>query len=108
MEESKRSCYFPVDIKTEKEYMQGVGNKELRQWLKTSAVFSAAALIIFLTTWSAFIAGCFLGVGIGGSFLLLQRAGTTNLSMVDEIRNVIRFAKMPKTLHYRYKGWYER
>ncbi len=106
-EENKRSCYFPVDIKTEKEYMQGIGSKELKQWLKTSAVFVFIALITFMTTWSAFIAGCVLGVGIGGSFLMLQRAGTTNLSMVEEIRNVIRFSKMPKTLYFKYKGWYE-
>ncbi len=103
MEKNERICYVPIDISVEKEYFQGFGKKELKRCTKyiLISIIITAVLIASQHT----IAGVVISVlGIGGSVSFMQRARGTNISMADEILNIIRFKRLPKIYYYRYHG----
>ncbi len=58
--------------------------------------------LIYFSTKNLIFCVVFILVSVGGSIMMLTK-DTTNLSVVDQIRNMLRFAKSQKYYPYKYR-----
>ena len=101
MDESGGSLYIPMGVKTEAEFFPGFGRKQMVQAGIGSLGFGLAAVVVWLC--SASVAGTVVTVltGIAGSVMMTAK-DRTNLSVVDQCANMIRFMQSQKYYHYHY------
>ncbi|WP_129721370.1 hypothetical protein [Xylanivirga thermophila] len=99
--QDRDTLYIPLGLKERNEFWDGFGKEEAIKALTFIAFIGIVdALIYFSTRNIAFCAVLFL-VSIGGSLMMLTK-DTTNLSVVDQIKNMIRFLKSQKYYPYKY------
>ena len=93
--------YIPMGVKPEAELFNGFGRKQLIQ----SILGSLGAIVIATAIW--FISGSVTSTvitmlaGIAGSVMMTTK-DESNLSVVDQLQNMIRFYKNQKYYPYRY------
>lgn len=99
MEDEK--LYIPMGVKTEAEIFPGFGKKQLLQ----SVIGSLGAGVVSAFVWllSQSVTATIIGIltGIVGSVMMTTR-DQNNLSVVDQVQNMVRFAKSQKFFPYRY------
>lgn len=98
--EKRESLYIPTGIKEKNEYWEGFGSQELKVAFKI-IVFMAGANIflnIFIRSAIFLVFGILISIVIG---LILPTKGNTNLSVVDQVKNMIDFSKSQKDYDYR-------
>ena len=99
MEDEK--LYIPMGVKSEAEIFHGFGKKQLLQ----SVIGSLGAGVVSVFVWllSQSITFTVIGTltGIVGSVMMTTK-DQTNLSVVDQVQNMVRFAKSQKIYPYRY------
>ena len=99
------TLYIPMGVKTENEFFNGFGKKELLQ-AAVGAVFGiVVSLFIYLA--SANIAYTMIGVlsGIAGSVMMTTK-DQYNMSVVTQVANLMRFSRSQKMYPYTYgKEW---
>lgn len=103
----QRSCYFPIDIRIEKEYFQGFGAQELRRSVKGILGTIILAIVVFIISFNPMPTALILIGGIGGTIAVVQRTDATNICILDEINNIIRFKKMQKSYFYKFHNDFE-
>ena len=92
--------YIPMGVKPEAEFFSGFGKKQMAQ----AAIGSLACLLWFITQNVTAVMITALTV-IAGSVMMTTK-DQSNMSVVDQIQNMIRFAKSQKIHPYRYgKEW---
>lgn len=97
--------YIPMGVKPEAEFFKGFGKKQMIQAAVGSLSCGAAALILWFTTQSVTTTMIAALTGIAGSVMMTAK-DQSNLSVVDQIGNMVRFAKSQKKYTYRYgKEW---
>ncbi|OZV13527.1 hypothetical protein CIW83_02990 [Tissierella sp. P1] len=99
--EENEMLYIPIGLKENNEIWDGFGKKELIKSLITLTILLTINLLIFLIKRSVVFASVFTLVSIGGTGLIFTK-DTTNLSVVDQVINMIRFAKSQKKYKYAY------
>lgn len=107
MEESRITLYIPLGVKTEAEFFPGFGKKQMFQAAIGSMFFGLVAFLIWLISGS--VSGTVVTVlaGIAGSVMMTAK-DSTNLSVVDQCANMVRFMKSQKYYPYRYgEEWEE-
>lgn len=107
MEEQHITLYIPLGVKTEAEFFPGFGKKQMFQAAIGSMFFGLVAFLIWLISGS--VSGTVVTVlaGIAGSVMMTAK-DTTNLSVVDQCANMVRFMKSQKYYPYRYgEEWEE-
>ena len=88
--------YIPLGVKPEAELFTGFGKKQLFQALIGSLVMGGAAALVWLFTTVVLAL-----TGIFGSVLMTTKA-QSNLSVVDQVQNLVRFLSGQKIYPYRY------
>ena len=87
--------YIPLGVKPEAELFTGFGKKQLFQSIVGSLVMGGIAALAWLFTGNVALAGIF------GSVMMTTK-DQSNLSVVDQVQNLIRFLRGQKIYPYRY------
>ena len=87
--------YIPLGVKPEAELFTGFGKKQLFQALIGSLVMGGAAALVWLFTVVLALTGIF------GSVMMTTK-DQSNLSVVDQVQNLVRFLSGQKIYPYRY------
>lgn len=100
-DKNRQSLYIPQGLKTRVEIFEGYGKEEL---FKTMIVTFVAACIdslgylLFRNLVSSIV---FMLVSISGSVMMLTK-DRTNISVVDQVGFMIRFARSQKVYQYKF------
>jgi len=101
LEEEKDQLYIPMGVKTENELFSGFGRKQLFQSIIGSVGFGLTGLLIWAVSDNVTMTVICILTGIIGSVMMTTK-DQSNLSVVDQVANMIRFAKSQKYYPYRY------
>ncbi len=101
----EEKLYIPMGVKPETEFFKGFGKKQMAQAAIGSLICGTVALILWFTTQSVTTTMIAALTGIAGSVMMTAK-DQSNLSVVDQIGNMVRFAKSQKIYPYKYgKEW---
>ena len=100
--EDSNSLYIPLGLKERNELWDGFGKEEAIKALIFNIITGIVDALIYLSTKNLIFCVVFILVSVGGSIMMLTK-DTTNLSVVDQIRNMLRFAKSQKYYPYKYR-----
>ncbi|BCN29528.1 hypothetical protein [Anaeromicropila herbilytica] len=95
----KDSLYFPQGIKREREYFEGYGKNELVYTIIATICAGIVAFIVFQITKSQ-IKAIFLFLAVPTTAVLFVVRNDCNVSVVSQIRFMIRFAQSQKKYPY--------
>ena len=95
----RKTIKIPTEIKLKTEFFDGYGMAELVKTIIVGAVFAVIAYIIYLFSHQTLISTFIVLGAIVVSVIALIK-GQNNFSMVDTIKNIIKFNLMQK--EYRY------
>ena len=93
--------YIPLGVKTEAELFTGFGKKQLFQSIVGSLVMGGIAVLDWLFTGNVTTTVILALAGIFGSVMMTTK-DQSNLSVVDQVQNLIRFLRGQKIYPYRY------
>lgn len=97
--------YIPMGVKPEAELFRGFGRKQITEAVIGSLACGLIACILWFATRSVTVTMIAVLSGIAGSIMATGK-DQSNLSVVDQLRNMARFAKSQKIYPYRYgKEW---
>jgi len=99
--DSNNTLYIPMGVKTENEFFNGFGKKELLQAAVGAIGALIVSLIIFLI--SGNVAYTMIGIlsGIAGSVMMTVK-DQYNMSVVGQAANLINYARSQKVYPYTY------
>ncbi|MCY6356215.1 hypothetical protein [Clostridium sp. ZS2-4] len=97
----KQTLYIPQGLKTKTEIFDGFGKEELFQAIFATLVAGAIDTIIYMFTKSTAFCVVFILSAIAGSVMMLTK-DKTNVSVVDQLKFMVRFAKSQKKYSYKY------
>lgn len=100
--EDTNSLYIPLGLKEKNELWDGFGKEEAIKALIFNIFTGIIDALIYFSTKNLIFCVVFILVSVGGSIMMLTK-DTTNLSVVDQIRNMLRFAKFQKYYPYKYR-----
>ena len=99
-EEQKWELYIPSGVKAENELFNGFGRRELLQSIAGSLFGGAVAAIIWLCSNNVAFTVVAALTGIFGSVMMCTK-DQNNQSVVDQVGNMIRFARSQQIYPYR-------
>lgn len=102
MENNKKQVKIPRQIRLKTEFFVGFGMEELIKTLIVGAVSGIIAYLFYLFTGKTIIATLIVIGAIVVSVVSLIK-GNNNFSMIDTIKNILKFETMQKEYRYRRK-----
>lgn len=102
MENSKKQVKIPRQIRLKTEFFVGFGMEELIKTLIVGGVSGIVAYLFYLVTGKTIIATLIVIGAIVVSVVSLIK-GNNNFSMVDTIKNILKFETMQKEYRYERK-----
>lgn len=99
-EEQKWELYIPSGVKAENELFNGFGRRELLQSIAGSLFGGAVAAVIWLCSNNVAFTVVAVLTGIFGSVMMCTK-DQNNQSVVDQVGNMIRFARSQQIYPYR-------
>lgn len=99
--------YIPSNIRKRKEYIDGIGNKEIFQIIVGLVLGLAIGLILFLQ-YKNFIVLFVPGVVLGTLVFFFVRKDSTGRNTIDRIMNWYDYLKEQKRYYYKYTNIYEK
>lgn len=100
--EDSNLLYIPLGLKENNELWDGFGKGEAVKALIFNVFTGIIDALIYFSTRNLIFCIVFILVSVGGSIMMLTK-DTTNLSVVGQIRNMLRFAKSQKKYSYKYR-----
>lgn len=100
--EDSNLLYIPLGLKENNELWDGFGKDEAVKALIFNVFTGIIDSLIYFSTRNLIFCIVFILVSVGGSIMMLTK-DTTNLSVVGQIRNMLRFAKSQKYYPYKYR-----
>lgn len=97
----KETLYIPLGLKTRTEIFDGFGKEELFNSIIVSLIAGVVAVVVYLITKNASFCVVFILSSIAGSVMMLTK-DKTNISVIDQIKFLVRFAKSQKLYRYKY------
>lgn len=94
------NLYIPTGVKAENELFNGFGKRELLQSTIGSLLGGAVAALLWLPTGNVALTVVAVLSGIFGSVMMCTK-DQNNQSVVDQIRNMIRFQRSQQIYPYR-------
>ena len=94
------NLYIPTGVKAENELFNGFGKRELLQSVIGSLFMGAVAALLWLITANVALTVVAVLSGIFGSVMMCTK-DQNNQSVVDQIRNMIRFQRSQQIYPYR-------
>lgn len=102
MEESlKQTLYIPQGLKTRVEIFDGFGKEELFKTILVTLVTGGIDALLFLIFRNVVTSVVFMLIVISGSVMMLTK-DKTNISVVDQVGFMVRFARSQKVYKYKY------
>ncbi len=95
------TLYIPLGLKEKNELWDGFGKDEAIKALIFIAIAGAIDIFIYMIKRNIVFSVIFILIAIGGSLMMLTK-DITNLSVVDQVENMIRFSKSQKYYPYKY------
>lgn len=95
----KKTIKIPTEIKLKTEFFDGYGMQELIKTIIVGVVASIIAYIVYLFTHQTLFSTFFVIGAIVVSVIALIK-GQNNFSMLDSIKNVIKFSLIQKEYKY--------
>ena len=103
MEERKKNAlYIPQGLKTRVEIFDGYGKEELVKTLLVTTLVGVLDIFYYLIFRNTVISVVMILVAIAGSVMMLTK-DHTNISVVDQVGFMIRFARSQKIYPYKYQ-----
>lgn len=99
--QEKETLYIPLGLKTKTEIFDGFGKEELFQAILATLLAGAIDVIVYMLTKSTAFCVVFILSSITGSVMMLTK-DKTNISVVDQLKFMIKFAKSQKKYQYKY------
>lgn len=98
--EKERALYIPSGVKAENELFNGFGKRELLQSAAGSLSGGAVAAVIWLCSGNVAFTVVAALAGIFGSVMMCTK-DQNNLSVVDQVGSMVRFARSQQIYPYR-------
>lgn len=100
------SLYIPQGLKTRVEIFDGYATEELFKTIIVIILAGAISYILYITTKNTAISIVTLLVSVAGS-VIMQTKDKSNISVVDQLGFMIKFAKSQKRYKYIYLDEWE-
>lgn len=100
-EKRKHTLYIPQGLKTRVEIFDGYGKEELFKSIIVTIFAGIIDILLYLIFKNTVMSVVFILVTIAGSVLMLTK-DTTNISVVDQLGFLIKFARSQKKYKYKY------
>lgn len=104
--EEKGDLYIPLGLKEKYEIWNGFGRDELIKALIINAALGVLNILSYFVFRNIANNIVFFMVSVAGSIMMLTK-DTTNLSVVDQIQNMIDFSRSQKQYCYEYLDEYK-
>lgn len=101
MENQETSLYIPMGVKAENELFGGFGKRELLQSLAGALMGGGISVLLWLVFRNVAFTVVAALTGIFGSVMMCTK-DRNNQSVVDQIGNMVRFARSQQIYPYRY------
>lgn len=101
MESYKQSLYIPQGLKVRVEIFDGFGKEELFKTILVTIVAGVIDALLYLIFKNVVMSVVMILVAIAGSVMMLTK-DKTNISVVNQIGFMIRFARSQKIYKYKY------
>lgn len=102
MEERKKNAlYIPQGLKTRVEIFDGYGKEELMKTLLVTTLVGVVDVFYYLIFRNTVVSVVMILVAIAGSVMMLTK-DHTNISVVDQVGFMVRFARSQKMYPYKY------
>ncbi len=103
MEERKKNpLYIPQGLKTRVEIFDGFGKEELFKTIIVTIVVGILDILYYLIFKNTVVSIVAILVAIAGSVMMLTK-DHTNISVVDQVGFMVRFARSQKYYPYKYQ-----
>ncbi|WP_202708493.1 hypothetical protein [Sporosalibacterium faouarense] len=103
MEERKKNpLYIPQGLKTRVEIFDGFGKEELLKTIMVTIVVGILDIMYYLIFKNTVVSIVTILVAIAGSVMMLTK-DHTNISVVDQVGFMVRFARSQKYYPYKYQ-----
>jgi len=104
--QDKETLYIPSGLKPNPEIFDGFGKEELFKSAITTIIVGAIDIVFYLLTKNVAVSIVIILSAIAGSVMAFTK-DKTNLSVADQIWNMIRYSKMQKQYPYKYLDEWE-
>ncbi len=103
MEERKKNpLYIPQGLKTRVEIFDGFGKEELFKTIMMTIIVGILDIMYYLIFKNTVVSIVTILVAIAGSVMMLTK-DHTNISVVDQVGFMVRFARSQKYYPYKYQ-----
>lgn len=100
-EQEKDTLYIPLGLKVKPDIFDGFGKEELFKSIVTTIIAALLDVAFYLVSRNVAVSVVIILASIAGSVMAFTK-DKTNLSVADQIRNMIRFSRMQKFYPYKY------
>lgn len=97
----KDTLYIPMGLKVKPEIFDGFGKEELFKAATITIIAGVLDIIFYLATKNVAVSIVTILASIAGSVMAFTK-DKTNLSVADQIQNMVRFSRMQKQYPYKY------
>ena len=97
----RQTLYIPQGLKTRVEIFDGFGKEELVKAILVTLVAGGIDALLFLMFRNVVTSVVFMLIAISGSVMMLTK-DKTNISVVDQVGFMVRFARSQKIYKYKY------
>lgn len=97
----KDTLYIPLGLKVKPEIFDGFGKEELFKSTVTTIIAGVLDAGLFMVTKNVAVSVVMMLAAIAGSVMAFTK-DRTNLSVADQIQNMVRFSRMQKEYPYKY------
>jgi len=97
----RQTLYIPQGLKTRVEIFDGFGKEELVKTILVTLVAGGIDALLFLIFRNVVTSVVFMLISISGSVMMLTK-DKTNVSVVDQVGFMVRFARSQKVYKYKY------
>lgn len=97
----RQKLYIPQGLKTRVEIFDGFGKEELFKTILVTLVAGGIDALLFLIFKNVVTSVVFMLIVISGSIMMLTK-DKNNISVVDQVGFMIRFARSQKVYKYKY------
>jgi hypothetical protein len=97
----KDTLYIPLGLKVKSEIFDGFGKEELFKSATITIIAGVLDAIFYLATKNVAVSIVTILASIAGSVMAFTK-DKTNLSVADQIQNMVRFSRMQKQYPYKY------
>lgn len=97
----KDTLYIPSGLKVKPEIFDGFGKEELFKSVVSILIAGAVDIVVYLIIKNVALSIVFVLTAIAGSVMAFTK-DKTNLSVADQISNMVRFSRMQKFYPYKY------